>query len=950
MANIFVVEDDPASRDYLRTVLGHFGHTVTEAADGAEALSKIAHLNPDLVISDILMPTMDGYEFVRRLRQSPALAHTRVIFYSATYHHSEAAALARSCGALRVIAKPADPQELNGVVEEVLKQSVTAVSSNEEVSSGASLQRISGRLAARFTELKAVRGRLSALIELGKDLSSQTDPSRLAETFCKGARYVLGAKCAVVVTLSAEDRTPCFATSGFLPEFKPRITTQEVASMLFELVGENKNSVCCDHTSSAVRKLQALADAGPIRSLLVTRLSGTGSKLYGVFAAANKLGIEQFDAEEEDLANTVSGQFAVAYENLGRQHDLMVAEEKYRTIFENAVEGMFQALPGGVYTAANPALAKIFGFASPQELMATTTAQQQYVRRDVREAMIMRLTAIGEVAGFEYEAYRKDGSKIWVSKSVRAVPDASGSVLHYEGSVQDVTARKRMEAKVRILLDSTPDAMVIVGGNGKIAVVNNQVAKVFGYTPEELVGQESEILVPERFRANNPICRSPKASNSGSVINGLDLYARRKDGTEFPVDISTSAVETDEGVLQAAAIRDISERRLLEEQFRQAQKMEAVGRLAGGVAHDFNNLLMIISSYGQLMLDQNSLTDSAQKHIKQILGAAERAAAVTKQLLAFSRRRQPATTVLDLNVVVQDLAKMLPRLLGEDIQMSIEPASERSTVKADLTYLDQIIMNLAVNARDAMPKGGRLRIKTANIDADSPYAAAHPPLTPGKYAMISVTDNGTGMDQETKSHIFEPFFTTKEPGKGTGLGLATVYGIVQQSGGCILVESTLGAGTTFEVYLPRIAAALSKDSAGAVVSKVQARGETILLVEDEAGLRAAATEYLGLKGYTVLPASGGPEALRIAENHQDPIAVLVTDVIMPEMGGIELAKRLLQLRPALMVVYMSGYSNQELPEREDIVVLQKPFALSVLDESLRRLLAKQTAKQSAAHA
>src|SRR5581483_2357497 len=617
---------------------------------------------------------------------------------------------------------------------------------------------------------------------------------------------------------------------------------------------------------------------------------------------------------------------------------------------ENAVEGMFQALPGGVYTAANPALAKIFGFASPQELMATTTAQQQYVRRDVREAMIMRLTAIGEVAGFEYEAYRKDGSKIWVSKSVRAVPDASGSVLHYEGSVQDVTARKRMEAKVRILLDSTPDAMVIVGGNGKIAVVNNQVAKVFGYTPEELVGQESEILVPERFRANNPICRSPKAFNSGSVINGLDLYARRKDGTEFPVDISTSAVETDEGVLQAAAIRDISERRLLEEQFRQAQKMEAVGRLAGGVAHDFNNLLMIISSYGQLMLDQNSLTDSAQKHIKQILGAAERTAAVTKQLLAFSRRRQPATTVLDLNVVVQDLAKMLPRLLGEDIQMSIEPASERSTVKADLTYLDQIIMNLAVNARDAMPKGGRLRIKTANIDADSPYAAAHPPLTPGKYAMISVTDNGTGMDQETKSHIFEPFFTTKEPGKGTGLGLATVYGIVQQSGGCILVESTLGAGTTFEVYLPRIAAALSKDSAGAVVSKVQARGETILLVEDEAGLRAAATEYLGLKGYTVLPASGGPEALRIAENHQDPIAVLVTDVIMPEMGGIELAKRLLQLRPALMVVYMSGYSNQELPEREDIVVLQKPFALSVLDESLRRLLAKQTAKQSAAHA
>jgi nitrogen-specific signal transduction histidine kinase len=391
-------------------------------------------------------------------------------------------------------------------------------------------------------------------------------------------------------------------------------------------------------------------------------------------------------------------------------------------------------------------------------------------------------------------------------------------------------------------------------------------------------------------------------------------------------------------------VENLTEWRELERQFRQAQKMEAVGRLAGGIAHDFNNLLTVISGHTEILSSLIEQDERPRRSVEQIGKAADRAASLTRQLLAFSRMQLLQPKVLDLNVVVAELGKMLPSLIGEDVGLIFAPEPKLGRVKADPGQIEQVIMNLAVNARDAMPQGGKLVIQTKNFVMDADYARTHPPATPGQYAMLTVSDTGHGMDAETQSRIFEPFFTTKEQGKGTGLGLATVYGIVKQSGGFIWVYSEPGQGTRFEIYLPRVDEPLElSEPLNHGVANLPG-SETLMLVEDQEDLRALVGDFLRENGYTVLEAKDGIEGLEVAEQHQGQIHLLVTDLVMPRMGGWELAERLLSLRPQLKVLYLSGYAEYSAApfsgKYRPGTLVEKPFLMNMLARKVREILEK----------
>jgi signal transduction histidine kinase len=419
---------------------------------------------------------------------------------------------------------------------------------------------------------------------------------------------------------------------------------------------------------------------------------------------------------------------------------------------------------------------------------------------------------------------------------------------------------------------------------------------------------------------------------------------RRKDGTLYEAEAVISPVRDASGriVNFVAVERDVTRERLLEEQVRQSQKIEAVGRLAGGVAHDFNNLLTIITGYSQLALERLKPEDPVAAHIGEVKKAADRAASLTRQLLAFSRRQVLAPQILDLNTVVANMDKMLRRLIGEDIELETRLAPDLDRVKADPGQIEQVILNLAVNARDAMPRGGRLTIETTNFVLNENYAQAHFPIRPGNYVMLAVTDTGTGMSPETLEHIFEPFFTTKEQGKGTGLGLAMVYGIVKQSGGYIYVYSELEHGTSFKIYLPKAEVKGEAQEAGPAEGHAARGVETILVVEDEASVRDLVKGVLERQGYSVLEARDGLEALEVCERHSGPIDLTLTDVVMPQMSGKELAARLKEKYPEMKVIFMSGYTEDSAIRsrilEKSAAFVQKPFGPEALARRVREVL------------
>ena len=507
----------------------------------------------------------------------------------------------------------------------------------------------------------------------------------------------------------------------------------------------------------------------------------------------------------------------------------------------------------------------------------------------------------------------------------------------------------RSESNFRSLVTNAPYGICRCDARGHLVDANPALVSSLGYdSAADLIGRNLSTL----YADGQQWFLLADQLRTQQSFEGLTAEWTRKDGSITAVRLSGRAIQDErKNVTFEIFTEDVTERRALEQQLRQAQKMEAIGRLAGGIAHDFNNLLMVISGYSEFLLDRLGPDQALRGPAKEISSAAERATSLTRQLLAFSRKQMLTPKVIDLNAVVTENLKMLTRLIGEDIDLVMIPGGELGPVKADPGQIEQVILNLAVNARDAMPQGGRLTIETANVMLDEGYARLHAPVQPGDYTMLVITDTGIGMDAETQSHIFEPFFTTKGT-KGTGLGLSTVYGIVKQSGGYIWVYSEAGKGTSFKIYLPHVTAeevaAVEKPAAPPPVPLETAR-ETILVVEDEMNLRRLTRQFLDNQGYTVLEAADGAEAVQICVAHQGIIHLLLTDVIMPGMNGRELAHRVSEIRPNMKVLYMSGYTENAIGHNgtldAGITLLQKPFTLHALKSKVREVLDQTTLPQ-----
>lgn len=557
--------------------------------------------------------------------------------------------------------------------------------------------------------------------------------------------------------------------------------------------------------------------------------------------------------------------------------------------------------------------------------------------------------------GRNYEAHvvapGGDGSLL-LDVSTSVIKDWTGEPTAIVCIARDITERKRAEEAIRAseerfrsFAQSANDAILSANRVGEIVYWNRGAKAVFGYDEEEVLGRPLTMLMPERYHDSHRAgIERMRAGGEGRVIGTtVELHGVRKDGKEFPLELSLASWRAGEETFYSGIIRDITARKQLEEQLRQSQKMEAVGSLAGGVAHDFNNLLTVIKGYCHLALKRAETTGLLRRDLEQIKGAGERAAALTQQMLAFSRRQVAKLEMLNLSRVVGAMGEMLKRLIGEDMNLVLRLEPLQTMVRADRGQIEQVIMNLAVNSRDAMPQGGQLTIETIHVDVGRGERGRYGNLEPGAYVALCVTDTGCGMDEATQARIFDPFFTTKEPGKGTGLGLSTVYGIVKQSKGTVVVESEPGRGTIFRIYFPRIEPeTVERLPEPAPVVVTGDGSKTILLVEDEDMVRALLQQVLREHGYEVLEARNGSEALRLFDQRRGPIDMLLADVVMPGLNGRQLAERLSLAWPGMKVLFISGYLDDMVTLKgvmeSGTPFLPKPLDPEVLLEKVRQVL------------
>ena len=756
IGKILIVDDEIELKNILVESLTAQGYETTGLTSGEQALAALRSGPFDVVLTDLMMPGMDGITLVQEgLSIDPHL----VCIVMTGQGTIETAVDAMKVGAFDYVLKPFRLHTLFPILTRAVN--------------------------VRQMRLENLQLRETvAIFELAQTIALTLDPqiviSKLVDAVSKQTE---ADEVSVLLESEVNER---FATVRPRPEINSSISIpMQVANKVIGTLNIN-----------ATRRLRPLT---PAQLKVLTILAGTA---------------------------------AAALESASLYTQVRRAEKNYRSIFENAVEGIFQSTPERRFITANPSMARILGYDSPEDLITSVTdiATQVYVDPEVADEVTRTLEAEELVLGLEVEAYRKNGTRIWLSLNMRLVCDENGKPLFREGAIEDITEQKHAEA----------------------------------------------------------------------------------------------------------------ERRQLEDQLRQSQKMEAIGQLAGGVAHDFNNLLTAINGYSSLALQRANPDDRMRSYLEEIRKAGDRATNLTRQLLAFGRKQMLKPVALNLNEVVSDLNKMLRRLIGEDIHLTANLAPDLRKIKADAGQIEQVLVNLVVNSRDAMPQGGHLTIETANFNVDHEYLSKHLGVPSGNYVMLAVSDNGCGMDDDTRSRIFEPFFTTKEKGKGTGLGLSTVYGIVKQSGGNIWVYSEPNHGTTFKVYLPQFEGDV-EPAENALVEKTAPGGsETILLVEDEEIVRGLARRILEQAGYHVLDASGGEDAIRLCRERREPIHLLLTDVVMPETSGKEIAQRLTSLRPSTRVLFMSGYTDDAIVHHgildSNVEFIQKPFTPVALARKVREVL------------
>jgi two-component system, cell cycle sensor histidine kinase and response regulator CckA len=684
----------------------------------------------------------------------------------------------------------------------------------------------------------------------------------------------------------------------------------------------------------------------PARSWMGVPLRTRSTKI-GVVAVQYYDDEKAYTARDLDLLVAVGAEMALAIERKQVEDTLWRQQKENDMIFDAAPSMIWHRDTENRIVRANRAAAQSLGMKvedlegrSAYDLFPSEAVQYHQDDLEVIRTGQPKLAAT--------EPYRLPSGDVRLMRTDR-VPycDEDGKITGIVAFATDITERqraedamRRSEVNYRSMVQGAPYGICRVSKEGRLFTVNPALVAMLAYESEE------ELMAAnlDRDVFIEPGERAALVKEQGETLQGVQVIWHRKDGSPIHVRLSGVPVRDPEwpSTCYELMAENVTEQRVLENQFRQAQKLEAMGRLAGGVAHDFNNLLMVIQGHAELLRESVGNDSGSFRKVEQIENAAERAAGLTRQLLAFSRTQVLQSKVMDLNEAVAEMGKMLPRLIGEDIELKISPRSELGRIKADPGQMGQVIMNLAVNARDAMPQGGTLAIETDEVEVDEAYARHRPPLVPGSYVMLTVSDTGIGMDAETQAHIFEPFFTTKEVGKGTGLGLATVYGVVQQSGGYIWVESEKGKGTTFRVYLPRQSGGFDELPAEPIWEESPAASGTVLVAEDEKDVREIVRDFLCLSGYTVLEAPDGAHALEIARHHEGPIHLLISDVVMPHMSGHELAARIGELRPETRMIYMTGYAERLPPPNtesiEGTVTLTKPVTRAALIRAVGQAL------------
>ncbi len=647
----------------------------------------------------------------------------------------------------------------------------------------------------------------------------------------------------------------------------------------------------------------------------------------------------------------VVGQSGVAQDITERkqaERAVKESESRLRSIVDNIHDALYVDDANGRVVFANDQFLSLFGVEREQ---LPHLDLEDYIapewRATVRDRHERRLRGEAVSNQFEYEGVRQDGRRLWLESMVVPLLDDTGRVVGTQAADRDISERKRAEEAIlkekafsEAMLDSLPGIFYLIDQTGRLLRWNHSFETVSGYSAEEIAAMgpldfftgEDRALIEESLG---------KVFETGAADAEAALTA--KDGRRTPYYLTGIRIVVDGALCCIGTGVDVTARKRLEAELQQAQKIEAIGRLAGGVAHDFNNILGVILGYGELAEAELEPGSPVREQVAEMVQAAQRAATLTRQLQAFSRKQILRPRRLDLNELVVNAHKLLDRLIGEDIALVVRPAPELGTVLADPGQIDQILLNLAINARDAMPKGGTLTLETADADLrDDDSATERPAIRPGRYVMLAVSDTGVGIDAETQRRIFEPFFTTKPVGQGTGLGLATVYGIVKQSDGYIWVYSEPGLGTTFKIYLPRVDELPDDSVPGAPTAVAVGGSETILLVEDNPALREMTRRHLEAKGYTVLVAVDGAAALALAGAQPEPIDLLLTDVVMPNLGGGELAQRLTASRPGLAVLFMSGYTDGAITQQgvlaEGVALLEKPFSGERLALRVREML------------
>jgi PAS domain S-box-containing protein len=1090
LGKILVVDDEVELKNILVEALASQGYETTGVTSGEAALVLLRAEPFDVLLSDLMMPGMDGIAVVREALQIDPHLVAIIMTGQGTI---QTAVDAMKGGAFDYVLKPFRLHTVMPVLTRAMN--------------------------TRHMRLENLQLRETvAIYELGQTIAFTLDPQTIISKLADAALQQSDAD-EVSILFPTENGKELYV-AAVRGENRQRLLGERVPlqESISSWVVHKRTPLILDGEIND-KRFRALWPRPEIRSAISIPML-VANKLVGTININALDRARPFTLGQMKGLTILAGTAAAALESASLYSQVRRAEENYRSIFDNAVEGIFQSTPQGRFITVNQAMARLFGYDSPKEMIESVTdiTHQVYVNPGDR-AKSAELTNQEILRGFEFQAYRKDGKLIWLSLNRRSVCDENGIELYREGSVEDITERKRVEemqarlaahalfradvsaalavnraplrttlelcaaaqvqhlgaafarvwtlnrdqevldlqasagmythidgghARVPVgmfkigkiaqerqphitnnvqsdprvsdkewaqregmvafagyplivedrllgvmamfsreaLADDTIDALASVADvisqsierkraeqelgqseeryrdlvenahdiiyshdlKGNYTSVNRAGEQITGYTREECLSLNiADTIAPESLNMVRDLMAQKLAGEKGTTYE-IEIVA--KNGKRIAVEVNTKLILQDGAPVGVQGIaRDVTDRKHLEDQLRQSQKMEAIGQLAGGVAHDFNNLLTAINGYSTLALQRLEDDHPVRPYLEEVKKAGDRAANLTRQLLAFGRKQILQPLPINLNDVVTDMNNMLRRLIGEDIVLTakLDPALKK--IQADPGQIEQVLVNLVVNARDAMPQGGKLTIETSSRELDPEYAAKHVGVQPGNYVMLAVSDTGFGMTEETKGRIFDPFYTTKEKGKGTGLGLSTVYGIIKQSGGNIWVYSEPNRGTTFKVYLPQLEVDVPSAAKRVTEGPIPSGSETILLVEDEDVVRGLTREILEQAGYKVIEAAQGEKAVQLFSEAAREIDLLLTDVVMPGVSGKEVANRVTRLRPDLKVLFMSGYTDEAIVHHgvldSDVQFIQKPFSPASLARKVREVLDRE---------